>query len=105
MKKQLLFLLCLTVSVEAFSQAKSFILTGGWAVALPNNSYTAVNGFKIGAQWEKSVIQDHWGMGVEADYLLFNQTGSKTSSNSVNKYRSIPLMFYGKYMIGNDKLQ
>lgn len=105
MKKQVLFLLCLTVSMATLGQTKSFILTGGWAVALPNNSDAAVNGFKIGGQWEKSVIQEHWGMGFEADYLNFKQNGSKTAANSVNKYWSLPVTFYGKYLIGNDKLQ
>lgn len=105
MKKQLLFLLCLILSAEAFSQTKSFILTGGWAVASPNYSDVSVNGFKIGGQWEKAVIEEHWGMGFEADYIDFKQIGSKTASNSVNKFRSIPVMAYGKYLIGNDKLQ
>ncbi len=105
MIKHLLFLLCLCISTLTFSQDKSFILTGGWAVALPNYSDVSVNGFKIGAQWEKAVIQEHWGMGIEADYINFKQIGSKTASNSVNKYRTIPLTFYGKYLIGNDKLQ
>jgi hypothetical protein len=88
-----------------FGQDKSFTVSGGWAVALPNNSYAAVNGFKIGGQWEKISLEDHWGFGVEGDYLLFSQTGSKTAANSVNKYRSIPLAFYAKYLVGNDKLQ
>jgi len=105
MKKYLLFLLCFAVSTAVFSQTKSFILTGGWAAAMPNYSDVSVNGFKIGAQWEKAVIQEHWGMGFEADYLNFKQIGSSTASNAVIKYRSIPVMFYGKYLIGNDKLQ
>jgi len=91
--------------MTAFSQTKSFILTGGWAVASPNNSDVSVNGFKIGGQWEKAEIQDHVAWGVAADYINFKQIGSKTSSNSVNKFRTIPLSLYGKYLIGNDKLQ
>lgn len=69
-----------------YSQTKSFILTGGWAVALPNYSDVSVNGFKIGAQLEKASIQDHWGWGIEADYINFKQIGSKAASNSVNKF-------------------
>ena len=105
MKKQLILFLCFTSSTIAFSQDKSFILTGGWAVALPNYSDVSVNGFKIGAQWEKATIQNHWGWGIEADYINFKQIGPKPAANSVNKFRTIPLTFYGKYLIGNDKLQ
>lgn len=105
MKKHLLFLLFLSISTATFSQNKSFILTGGWAVALPNYSDVSVNGFKVGAQWERANVQDHWGWGIEADYISFKQVGSKPVANSTNKYRTIPLTFYGKYLIGNDKFQ
>jgi len=107
MKKHLmLLLLCSAVSTAAFSQTKSFILTGGWAVALPNYSDVSVNGFRLSGQWEKASIQDHLGWGIEADYINFKQTGpSKIASNSVNKFHTIPLTFYGKYLIGNDKIQ
>jgi opacity protein-like surface antigen len=105
MKKYLIFLLCLTVSIATFSQTSSFILTGGWAVALPNYSDVSVNGFKIGGQWEKANIQEHLGWGIEADYINFSQTGPKPTANSKNRYHTIPLTFYGKYLIGNDKLQ
>jgi opacity protein-like surface antigen len=105
MNKYLILFLFFFVTTVAHSQTKSFILNGGWAVALPNNSDVAVNGFKIGAHWEKAIIQEHVGWGIEADYINFKQIGSKTASNSVNKLRTIPLTFYGKYLIGNDKLQ
>jgi len=105
MKKHFLFFLFLSASTAVFSQTKSFILNAGWAVALPNYSDVSVNGFKVGAQWEKASIEDHWGWGIEADYISFKQVGSKPVANSTNKYRTIPLTFYGKYLIGNDKLQ
>jgi len=105
MKKHLIILLSFTLSIAAFGQDKSFILTGGWAVALPNYSDVAVNGFKVGAQWERANVQDHWGWGIEADYISFKQVGSKPVANSTNKYRTIPLTFYGKYLVGNDKIQ
>jgi hypothetical protein len=105
MKKHLLFLSCFTMATITYSQTKSFILTGGWAVALPNYSDASVNGFKVAAQWEKASIEDHLGWGIEADYISFKQFGSKPVANSTNKYRTIPLTFYGKYLIGNDKIQ
>jgi opacity protein-like surface antigen len=105
MKKHLLFLLCFTMATATYSQTKSFILTGGWAVALPNYSDASVNGFKLGGQWEKAVIENHWGWGIEADYINFTQTGPKPVANSKNRYHTIPLTLYGKYLIGNDKLQ
>jgi outer membrane protein W len=105
MKKHLLFFLLLNASTAVFSQDKSFILTGGWAVALPNYSDVSMNGFKISGQWEKANVQNHLGCGIQADYINFKETGSKPVANSVNKFRTIPLTFYGKYLIGNDKIQ
>ena len=105
MKKYLLLLVGITVSTVTFSQTKSFILTGGWAAALPNYSDASINGFKLGGQWEKANIQEHYGWGIEADYINFTQTGPKPAANSQNRYHTIPLTFYGKYLIGNDKLQ
>jgi len=104
--KYLILIVCFFSSLVVLSQDKSFILTGGWAVALPNYSDVSVNGFRLSGQWEKASVQDHWGWGIEADYIDFKQTGpSKIASNSVNKFHTIPLTFYGKYLIGNDKIQ
>jgi|SRR6478609_766822 len=106
MKKQLLFFFFIGLSVVSFGQNKSFILTGGWAVALPNYSDASANGFRLSGQWEKATVQDHWGWGIEGSYIDFKQTGpSKIATSSVNKFHTIPLTVYGKYLIGNDKIQ
>jgi opacity protein-like surface antigen len=106
MKKHLILFLSFISSMAVFGQNKSFILTGGWAVALPDYSDASVNGFKLGAQWEKANIQDHLGWGIEADYINFSQTGpSKISTSSANRFHTIPVTLYGKYLIGNDKIQ
>jgi opacity protein-like surface antigen len=105
MKKHLLFILVFTVATAGYSQTKSFILTGGAAAALPNYSDASINGFKLAGQWEKAFIQQHYGWGIEADYINFMQTGPQPTATSKNRYHTIPLTFYGKYLIGNDKLQ
>jgi outer membrane protein W len=90
------------VSFAAFSQPGSFILSGGWATAHPDNSNDSFSGYKIGGQWEKTMGINPWAVGAAVNYLHFKESGTG-AVNLTKKYYSIPVTFYGKYLIGKDK--
>jgi hypothetical protein len=92
------------VSIAAFSQPASLILSGGWATANPDNSTTSVSGYKIGGQWEKTMGYNPWAMGVAINYFHFKEDLT-TGNNLTIKYYSIPVNYYGKYLIGKGKLR
>jgi len=103
MKKQLIILATLLfLGTAAYSQSSSIILDGGWASAAPDDSDNSLNGYKVGGQYEYLFGYNPWAVGLAIHYLGFTE---EESGLLTTKYRSWPVSFYGKYLIGKDKFQ
>lgn len=102
MKKKLLVITVLIFLITAaYCQSSSIIVNGGWATAAPDDSDLSFDGFKAGIQYEYVMGDNHWATGGSFHYLGFKDSGNITTTH----YRSLPLSFYGKYLIGKNKLQ
>jgi hypothetical protein len=103
MKQNILFLaFFILTGFSAYCQS-SILLGGGWASANPDDLDESTSGFRINGQYEYKVGHKPWATGLAISYMEFS--GEISPTNLSVKYHSIPINFYGKYVIGQEKIK
>jgi hypothetical protein len=100
MKKNLMFIFLILMSVSAISQENMFTLGGGYSFATIEDTDIKGTGFRINGLYEFNPMGGKFAHGVSFGYIGLKATEGETDY-TIN---SFPLYYAPKLMFGNEKI-
>ena len=93
----IVFFLTATLSFAQYEPGSKLVtLQGGWSLMGIEESSNSVGGFETGASFEQTSLDGKWAYGAALSFVRVTDE----TSNGKSMYRTTPITFQGKYMLG-----
>jgi hypothetical protein len=105
MKKTIVILISLFISIKAFPQNHLVTLGGGYSYAKISDSDIDVEGWRINGIYEFAKKDGVLSNGVTISYISLSGSGVLNNENINSTVNSIPIYYSPKYLLGSDKVK
>lgn len=105
MKKQILFIILILVSMKVLSQENNITLSGGYVFANIEEVDQNATGFRINGLYEFNPAGGKFAHGISVGFIQTKASYISMLQNSDYKITTVPYYYAPKFMFGNESLK